>query len=102
MTLNEFRKHPAYDYYIKTLVDDCLFSDLTNDFHFDYLDFKCVPNLKEKYKDYIIRVFDNIADDVEERIQYYLSLDNYKDVYYVRQGNTFTFYLKIYEQSNRN
>lgn len=24
MTLDEFRRHPAYDYYIITLVSDCL------------------------------------------------------------------------------
>lgn len=102
MRLNEFRKHPAYNYYIRILVDDCLFSDLTNDFHFDYLNFKCIPNLDEKSKDYIIKVFDDIADEVEERIQFYLSLNNYKDLYYVRKSNIFYFYLKTYEQSSGN
>lgn len=24
MTLDEFRRHPAYDYYIRTLVSNCL------------------------------------------------------------------------------
>lgn len=30
MNLIEFIKHPAYNYYITTLVHDCLLSDLTN------------------------------------------------------------------------
>lgn len=34
MNLIEFIKHPAYNYYITTLVHDCLLSDLTN--VFDY------------------------------------------------------------------
>lgn len=25
MTLNEFRRHPAYDYYIRTLVSNCFY-----------------------------------------------------------------------------
>ena len=28
MTLDEFRRHPAYDYYIITLVSDCLYTHL--------------------------------------------------------------------------
>lgn len=27
MTLDEFRRHPAYDYYIRTLVSNCLVCD---------------------------------------------------------------------------
>lgn len=38
MTLDEFRRHPAYDYYIITLVSDCLVCDLEtkfdNEFYF--------------------------------------------------------------------
>lgn len=30
MTLDEFRRHPAYDYYIITLVSDCLVCDYTH------------------------------------------------------------------------
>lgn len=28
MTLDEFRRHPAYDYYIRTLVSNCLICEL--------------------------------------------------------------------------
>lgn len=35
MTLIEFIKHPAYNYYITTLVHDCLLSDLTNVFDYN-------------------------------------------------------------------
>lgn len=34
MTLDEFRRHPAYDYYIRTLVSNCLICELDN--KFDY------------------------------------------------------------------
>lgn len=39
MTLDEFRRHPAYDYYIRTLVSNCLVCDLEyirkdNEFYF--------------------------------------------------------------------
>jgi hypothetical protein len=32
MTLDEFRRHPAYDYYIRTLVSNCLVCDLETKF----------------------------------------------------------------------
>ena len=32
MTLDEFRRHPAYDYYIRTLVSDCIVCDLDDKF----------------------------------------------------------------------
>lgn len=34
MTLDEFRRHPAYDYYIRTLVSNCLICELDNEFYF--------------------------------------------------------------------
>lgn len=37
MNLIEFIKHPAYNYYITTLVHDCLLSDLTNVFDYNLL-----------------------------------------------------------------
>ena len=37
MTLDEFRRHPAYDYYIITLVSDCLVCDLETKHLFGYL-----------------------------------------------------------------
>lgn len=36
MTLNEFRRHPAYDYYIRTLVSNCLICELDNKFDYKY------------------------------------------------------------------
>lgn len=36
MTLDEFRRHPAYDYYIRTLVSDCLVCDLEAKFDNQY------------------------------------------------------------------
>lgn len=36
MTLDEFRRHPAYDYYIITLVSDCLVCDLETKFDNQY------------------------------------------------------------------
>lgn len=36
MTLDEFRRHPAYDYYIRTLVSDCLVCDLETKFDNQY------------------------------------------------------------------
>lgn len=39
MTLDEFRKHPAYNYYITTLVYDNLYDDLIDDFGCDYISY---------------------------------------------------------------
>ena len=36
MTLDEFRRHPAYDYYIRTLVSNCLVCDLETKFDNQY------------------------------------------------------------------
>lgn len=36
MTLDEFRRHPAYDYYIRTLVSDCIVCDLDDKFDYSY------------------------------------------------------------------
>ena len=36
MTLDEFRRHPAYDYYIRTLVSNCLVCDLEAKFDNQY------------------------------------------------------------------
>lgn len=60
MNLIEFIKHPAYNYYITTLVHDCLLSDLTNVFDYNrskifhinipinILD-EDIPNILEEY-----------------------------------------------------
>lgn len=37
MTLDEFRRHPAYDYYIITLVSDCLVCDLETNSDYTHL-----------------------------------------------------------------
>lgn len=36
MTLDEFRRHPAYDYYIRTLVSNCFVCDLEAKFDNQY------------------------------------------------------------------
>lgn len=98
MTLNEFRKHPAYDYYIRTLVCNCLICDLEDKFDYQYETIICVTkaNFEDKRKDYIIRVPCDIADESEEHIQSLLTYDDYKDLEYIRKNNEFYFYLKTY------
>lgn len=57
MTLDEFRRHPAYDYYIITLVSDCLVCDLETKFDNQYtIIYMKRPNFENKRKDYIISV----------------------------------------------
>lgn len=60
MTLDEFRKHPAYDYYIRTLVSNCLVCDLETKFdnqytilailsayyHIDWKECRCLKGVK--------------------------------------------------------
>lgn len=92
MTLDEFRKHPAYNYYITTLVYDNLYNNLIDDFVYDYIYY---TETEEEYILGIINV-NNLVDEVEERIQFYLSLEYYKDLYYIRNDNKFYFYLKTY------
>ncbi len=54
MTLDEFRRHPAYDYYIITLVSDCLVCDLETKFDNQYtIIYMKRPNFENKRKDYI-------------------------------------------------
>lgn len=96
MNLIEFIKHPAYNYYITTLVYDCLLSDLTNVFDYNLLKYIKKPNFATNTIDYIISANIDIADEVEEQIQQLLQYDNYKDIYYVRNNNKFNFYLKTY------
>lgn len=53
MTLDEFRRHPAYDYYIITLVSDCLVCDLETKFDNQYtIIYMKRPNFENKRKDY--------------------------------------------------
>lgn len=96
MTLIEFMNHPAYDYYITTLVNDCLFSDLTYIFDCNLLEYIEKPNFINNTTDYVINVDKDIADEVEKQIQRLLQYDNYKDIYYIRNCNEFIFYLKTY------
>lgn len=57
ITLDEFRRHPAYDYYIITLVSDCLVCDLETKFDNQYtIIYMKRPNFENKRKDYIISV----------------------------------------------
>lgn len=86
----------AYNYYITTLVHDCLLSDLTNVFDYNLLKYIKKPNFATNTIDYIISANIDIADEVEEQIQQLLQYDNYKDIYYVRNNNKFNFYLKTY------
>lgn len=97
MTLDEFRRHPAYDYYIRTLVSNCLICELDNKFDYKYKNIVYIkPNFENKTKDYIISVSCDIADESEEYIQSLLTYDNYKDLEYIRKDNEFYFYLKTY------
>lgn len=77
MTLIEFIKHPAYNYYITTLVHDCLLSDLTNVFDYNLLKYIKKPNFATNTIDYIISANIDIADEVEEQIQQLLQFNNY-------------------------
>ena len=83
MTLDEFRRHPAYDYYIRTLVSNCLICELDN--KFDY-----------KYKNIVYIKPSEIIEESEEYIQFLIAYDNYKDLEYIRKDNEFYFYLKTY------
>lgn len=57
MTLDEFRRHPAYDYYIRTLVSNCLICELDNKFDYKYKNIVYIkPDFENETKDYIIRV----------------------------------------------
>ena len=97
MTLDEFRRHPAYDYYIRSLVSKCLVCDLETKFDNQYtIIYMKRPNFENKRKDYIISVPCDIADESEEYIQSLLTYDNYKDLEYIRKDNEFYFYLKTY------
>ena len=97
MTLDEFRRHPAYDYYIRTLVSNCLVCDLDNKFDYKYKNIVYIkPNFENETKDYIIRVPREIIEESEEYIQSLLAYDNYKDLEYIRKDNEFYFYLKTY------
>lgn len=97
MTLDEFRRHPAYDYYIRTLVSNCLVCELDNKFDYKYKNIVYIkPNFENETKDYIISVPCDIADESEEYIQSLLTYDNYKDLEYIRKDNEFYFYLKTY------
>lgn len=97
MTLDEFRRHPAYDYYIRTLVSNCLICELDNKFDYKYKNIVYIePNFENETKDYIIRVPREIIEESEEYIQNLLATDNYKDLEYIRKDNEFYFYLKTY------
>lgn len=97
MTLDEFRRHPAYDYYIRTLVSNCLICELDNKFDYKYKNIVYIkPNFENETKDYIIRVPREIIEESEEYIQSLLTYDNYKDLEYIRKDNEFYFYLKTY------
>lgn len=97
MTLDEFRRHPAYDYYIRTLVSNCLICELDNKFDYKYKDIVYIePNFENETKDYIIRVPREIIEESEEYIQFLIAYDDYKDLEYIRKDNEFYFYLKTY------
>lgn len=97
MTLDEFRRHPAYDYYIRTLVSNCLICELDNKFDYKYKNIVYIKsNFENETKDYIIRVPREIIKESEEYIQFLIAYDNYKDLEYIRKDNEFYFYLKTY------
>lgn len=96
MTLDEFRRHPAYDYYIRTLISNCLVCDLEAKFDNKYIIHMTRLTSEDNGKDYRISVPRHIADESEEYIQSLLAYDNYKDLEYIRKDNEFYFYLKTY------
>ena len=86
MTLDEFRRHPAYDYYIRTLVSNCLICELDNKFDYKYKNIVYIkPNFENETKDYIIRVPREIIEESEEYIQSLLTYDNYKGEYFTNE-----------------
>lgn len=67
MTLDEFRRHPAYDYYIRTLVSNCLICELDNKFDYKYKNIVYIkPNFENETKDYIIRVPREIIEESQK------------------------------------
>lgn len=96
MNLIEFIKHPAYNYYITTLVYDCLLSDLIGIFDYELLQYIKRYNVATNTMNYIISANIDIADEVEKEIQRLLQYYTYIDLYYVRERNEFYFYLKTY------
>lgn len=89
MTTEEFRNHPAYKYYMKTLLYNNLYSDLCTIFDYVYIECKCNNN------EYTLVINNpNIIDEVEEQIDRYLSFEGYKDLYYIKRDNIFYFYIK--------
>lgn len=96
MNLIEFIKHPAYNYYITTLVYYCLLSDLIGIFDYELLQYIKRHNVATNTMNYIISANIDIADEVEKEIQRLLQYYTYIDLYYVRERNEFYFYLKTY------
>lgn len=96
MNLIEFIKHPAYNYYITTLVYNCLLSDLIGIFDYELLQYIKRHNVATNTMNYIISANIDIADEVEKEIQRLLQYYTYIDLYYVRERNEFYFYLKTY------
>lgn len=96
MNLIEFIKHPAYNYYITTLVYNCLLSDLIGIFDYELLQYIKRHNVATNTMNYIISANIDIADEVEKEIQRLLQYYTYIDLYYVRKCNEFYFYLKTY------
>lgn len=63
MTLDEFRRHPAYDYYIRTLVSNCLVCDLETKFDNQYtIIYMKRPNFENKRIVLLIQ-FLNVKDN---------------------------------------
>lgn len=96
MNLIEFIKHPAYNYYITTLVYNCLLSDLIGIFDYELLQYIKRHNVATNTMNYIISANIDIADEVEKEIQRLLQYYTYINLYYVRERNEFYFYLKTY------
>lgn len=91
MTTEEFRKHPAYKYYMETLLYNNLYSDLCIIFDYEYIDCKYDNNNNE----YMLIINNhNIVNEVEEQLDRYLSMGAYKDLYYIKNDNIFYFYIK--------
>lgn len=89
MTTEEFRKHPAYKYYMETLLYNNLYSDLLSIFDYEYISYKYNND------EYMLIINNhNIVDEIEEQLDRYLSIGAYKDLYYIKNDNIFYFYIK--------
>lgn len=94
MTTEEFRKHPAYKYYMETLLYNNLYSDLLSSFDYEYISYKYISYKYDNDEYMLIINNPDIINGIEKQLDCYLSMDIYKDLYYIKNDNIFYFYIK--------